>query len=468
MRVLEKAKTVGGSAGWFLRKGRIFPTGATLAFGLEEQGLLSHVFKDLQLELDIEMLQHPMDVILNDRKISIYQDAARWEKELSNTFSERREDVKHFWEELGMIGECVYEVTATGVSMPIQRLYDLGSLPCYALTHPRSILRLAGYATWTVEDLLGKYKLQTYEPLRQLLDLQLIDAAQIDCTEAALLPSSLALTIYRKGSYYIKNGIGQICQALADRIIMLGGQVILSSPVKGIQYDESEAIWRVDSTKHEGAYQWVINNSGISFGLGNSSPEQKQFSWGAFRIDALLNDQFWNKELQKRKLPFALQIAPDKERDINGPVYVTFQPSMNRNNEIVDGEITMSCSIHVHLENWSLYSKGEYEMKKQQLTDAIFSEIQKVVNVKGYLLYAEAGTPLTYEKFIGKSDVGGFPLTVRNTILKPNSTRSALPQLYIVGEQVFPGPGTLSSALSGYYAARSITHNNPSDFWGTK
>ena len=77
MRVLEKAKTVGGSAGWFLRKGRIFPTGATLAFGLEEQGLLSHVFKDLQLELDIEMLQHPMDVILNDRKISIYQDAVK-------------------------------------------------------------------------------------------------------------------------------------------------------------------------------------------------------------------------------------------------------------------------------------------------------------------------------------------------------------------------------------------------------
>jgi phytoene dehydrogenase-like protein len=36
--VLEKATTVGGSAGWYVRKGRKFPTGATIAFGLEEKG----------------------------------------------------------------------------------------------------------------------------------------------------------------------------------------------------------------------------------------------------------------------------------------------------------------------------------------------------------------------------------------------------------------------------------------------
>ena len=461
--VLEKATTVGGSAGWYFRKGRIFPTGATIAFGLEEHGLLSTIYKEIKLNPDVEMLQHPMDVILQDRKISIYQDVTRWDKELSNTFSERKEDVKRFWEELERISRYVHEFTATGVSMPIQRLYDLGNLPRYALTHPGSIIYLARYATWTVEDLLRKYKLQSYEPLRQFLDAQLIDAAQIDCSKAALLPSSLALTIYRRGSYHIKNGMGQLCHALAERIIELGGKVILSSPVKKIKYDKKEAVWHVDSRKLKETFQFVINNSGISFGEGTSHSEEKLFSWGAFRIDALLKDKFWQKELQEKDLPFALQIVPDKENTelfsvAHGPVYVTFQPSQDRNHELVDGEITMSCSIHVHLGDWVFHSKEEYEAKKQQFTDRIFSEIQRVINVKDYLLYAEAGTPLTYERFIGKSDVGGFPLTVRNAILKPNSTRLTLPQLYIVGEQTFPGPGTLSSALSGYYAARAIAH----------
>ena len=87
-------------------------------------------------------------------------------------------------------------------------------------------------------------------------------------------------------------------------------------------------------------------------------------------------------------------------------------------------EITMSCSIHAHLDKWILNSKEEYEAKKQQIADAIFSEIQRVVNVRSYLLYAEAGTLLTYQKFIGRSNVGGYPLTVRNAILKPISIRS--------------------------------------------
>jgi phytoene dehydrogenase-like protein len=88
--------------------------------------------------------------------------------------------------------------------------------------------------------------------------------------------------------------------------------------------------------------------------------------------------------------------------------------------------------------------------------EEILAEIGKVIPVKENLLFAEAGTPLTYKRYIGKKAVGGFPLTVRNAITKPKSVRSSLPQLYIAGEQNFPGPGTLSSALSGYYAARSI------------
>ena len=462
--VLEKATRVGGSAGSYVRNKRIFPAGATIAFGLEEQGLLDTLFTELDLNVPFVLLDHPMDVVMEDRQISLYRDKKAWEEELARVFPERQRDVIAFWNKLEQISEAVYGVTATGVSLPIQRVYDLGKLPGHAVTHPGSMLRLARHATRTVEDLLRTYKLDRYEPLRQFIDAQLLDAAQTDCTEAALLPSSLALTIYRRGSFYVEKGMSQLSERLAERIVELGSEVITASPVTELLYQEKK--WHVTSRKKTEAYDVVVNNAGVSFGPRTSHSESKEFAWGAFRIDALLSNTFWQQELEGKPLPFAIQIVPDKDQTVlhsdgHGPVYVTFQPAYDRRNERVENEIMMTCSIHTDAELWERLSKEEYKEKKDIVAQAMLAEIQKVLPVEDYVLYSEAGSPETYKKYIGKSEVGGFPLTVKNAIWKPKSVRSSLPQLYIAGEQSFPGPGTLSSALSGSHVARAVMKTWP-------
>lgn len=459
--VLEKATTVGGSASTYLRKGRRFPTGATIAFGLEEQGLLDSLFKKLKLDIELDLLEHPMDIVLEDRRISLYRDHGEWEQEIRSKMPERSEDVLAFWRKLEQISETVYRITATGVSMPIRKIYDLGTLPGYVIRHPLRMLALAKYAFSTVEDLLRKYKLETYQPLRQFLDAQLMDAAQTDCKEAALLPSSLALTIYRRGSFYIHKGMGELSEVLAKRITELGGSVLLVSPVEELVYEEKK--WRVTSRKCSDSFDVVINNTGVSFGPGTSHADSDSFSWGAFRIDATLDKAFHREQLGGRQLPFALQIMPKQAMpNGHGPVYATFQPSYNRRDEKVEDEIMMTVSIHTDTDSWEQYAKEDYVAKKQELTDAMYLEIGKALPVKQFVKYSEAGTPLTYGTFIGKTSVGGFPLTVKNAILKPKSVRSRLPQLYIAGEQAFPGPGTLSSALSGSHAARAVMREHPS------
>ncbi|MCA1054267.1 NAD(P)/FAD-dependent oxidoreductase [Rossellomorea aquimaris] len=459
--VLEKATTVGGSAGWYVRSGRKFPTGATIAFGLEEKGLLRTLLNELDIDLPAEELLHPMDVVLPEGKVSIVKSPAMWEQELTEAFHPRSEDVLRFWDTLQRISDDVLAVTESGVSLPIRKRYDLGSLPRHAVRHPRSMARLARYALYTVEDLMRKYHLDSYEPLRQLLDSQLLDAVQTDVREAALLPSSLALTIYRRGSFFIENGMGQLGKALAQRIKDLGGEIVKVSPVESLVYEESRKQWSVVSRKCTSTFDFVINNSGISFGEGTSYESEDEFSWGAFRIDAILSREGLSDSLKDRKLPFAYQIVPSLDSpnlraNTHGPVYVTFNHAVDRKGETVEGEVMMTVSLHTELESWSGYTEDEYKQIKERVTEEILEEIEKVIPVKENLLFAEAGTPLTYERYIGKRSVGGFPLTVRNAITKPKSVRSSLPQLYIVGEQVFPGPGTLSSALSGYYAARSI------------
>jgi len=116
----------------------------------------------------------------------------------------------------------------------------------------------------------------------------------------------------------------------------------------------------------------------------------------------------------------------------------------------------MTISIHTDYKIWLSLSKEEYRDLKNQLNNELIHVVDQIIPIKDKILFAEAGTPLTYKKFIGKAEVGGFPLTVENAIMKPKSVRTSLPHFFIVGEQVFPGPGTLSSALNGYYAARAI------------
>lgn len=463
--VLEKATTVGGSAGWYVRKGRMFPTGATIAFGLEENGILRKIVNELQIELPVNDMSHPMDVILPSGKVSIYKSEESWEKELKLAFPERSGDVINFWDELAQLSQDVLGVTESEVSLPIRRLYDLGNLPKFVVQHPKSVLRLARFARWTVGDLLKRHNLDSYEPLIHFLDAQLIDAVQTDVNEAALLPSSVALEIYRKGSFTFENGMGQLNKALSDKIEELGGRVLVASPVQKVNYDDSQKKWSVESRKCTSTFNIVINNSGISFGPNTSYTDDGGFSWGAFRLDAIVSDEIKQELPKDSKLPFAYQIVPNSTQSTllnraHGPVYVTFHNAKDKDGEPIDKEVAMTISVHTDLSVWNTYSKEDYKLNKEQLVGEILNEVEQVIPVKEKLKYLEAGSPLTYEKFIGKSGVGGFPLNVKNAIIKPRGMRSKLPQFYIVGEHVFPGPGTLSSSLSGYFAARAIMKEN--------
>ncbi|RXJ00666.1 FAD-dependent oxidoreductase [Anaerobacillus alkaliphilus] len=454
--VIEKARTVGGSAGWYVRKDRIFPTGATIAFGLEDGGLFRKHLDNLGIQVDVLELSYPMDIVLPDREVSIFLDSYKWEQELRSKFSDRKHEVLEFWRKLNEISQVVLEVTRTGVSLPIHRFYDLGGLPMWLMKNPRSFVRLTRYFYWTVEDLMKKYNLENYVPLRQFLDAQLLDAVQTDVSEAALLPSSLALTIYRRGSFYVENGIGTISKKLACMIEELGGEVITSSRVKAVIYNKENKLWDVESAKCKKSFTFLINNTGVSFGAGTSYMEKEEFSWGALRIDTIVNEAACTQPL-----PFAYQMVVSSTSSLlkellHGPLYVTFQKSFNKEGTLVSGELVMTASIHTYPDKWVKLSKEEYKKIKQDVMEELLSEIERVIPIKRHLLYVEAGTPVTYQKFVGKGEVGGFPLTVTNAILRPKSFRTKLPNLFIVGEQVFPGPGTLSSALSGYYAARAI------------
>lgn len=460
--VLEKAVTAGGSAGWYLRGARRFPTGATIAFGLEGGGLLQSVLTPLSIKLPATMMDHPMNVILSDRTVSVYQNRDVWEQELQRVFHERADDVLLFWRELAALSEIVLKVTESRASLPIRKLVDLGNLPSYLVKNPVSILKLLRNVFSTVEDLLHRHKLTKYTPLREFLNAQLIDAVQTDLKHAALLPASAALDIYRNGSFAIEGGMGTISEQLARQIEMYGGQIYYSSPATSVTFHPSTKQWIVESRKHSDSYDVVIDNSGLS--LANNKKIDSSEGWGAFRIDASLKIDALNHFQPLRtyeQLPFAYQIHLDEKKQqqigVHGPLYVTLSQALNRKNEVVPEEITLTASVHVLAKEWADLDGVAYDLKKSQIHEALMLEINQLFSkLDDILIRAESGTPQTYLTYIGKSGVGGTPLTVKQAILFSKGPRTKFPGYYIAGEMVFPGPGTLSAALSGYYAARAV------------
>jgi hypothetical protein len=145
-------------------------------------------------------------------------------------------------------------------------------------------------------------------------------------------------------------------------------------------------------------------------------------------------------QLFEKTLPFAYQIVsenPDVHRYCHNPIYVTFHQSINRAGEKLLDEVMMTISVHTEDESWLQLSKEHYQENKVLLMELLLEEVEKIFRLKDHLLFAEAGTPVTYKKFVGKSKVGGFPLTITNAVLKPRSFRTNLPNWYIVGNMHF-------------------------------
>ena len=102
---------------------------------------------------------------------------------------------------------------------------------------------------------------------------------------------------------------------------------------------------------------------------------------------------------------------------------------------------------------WENLSKDEYELKKKERGEALWSAIEKVVPDARERCEVELlGSPLTHERFLRRPR-GTYGAEVES-LLKDGST--GVGGLVLCGDGIFPGIGLPSVALSGVSAANSF------------
>jgi phytoene dehydrogenase-like protein len=143
------------------------------------------------------------------------------------------------------------------------------------------------------------------------------------------------------------------------------------------------------------------------------------------------------------------------------------------------GHRAITLSTHTRLSPWwDLYENdlAGYDRLKADYTDRLLSAAEKVI--PGLRQSAELvlpGTPVTFQRFTSRKQgwVGGFPQT---HLLRAWPARLA-PELWMVGDSIFPGQSTAAVALGGMRVAEAVfasldpepaTWRSPSTYSGRK
>ncbi|MGI2326702.1 phytoene desaturase family protein [Planococcus sp. YIM B11945] len=460
--LLEASSELGGSAGKFKRKNEVFPVGATLGMGFEKNGIHERVLRYLDRPFPVDPLETVMEMVYPETTFVFYKDRTRHVNQLIRHFLGYEKQIQEFYQE-------IYHTAAT-----VRTLMDrLPALPpstakewLYLTTSLRTRhTRLLPLFNQTLGQRLKRHGLDQLFPFRHMIDGLLIDSMQTDSSHVSYLLAAVALDIYHEGAYYIPGGLYRLAEEMGQSLLENGGtlkkrralskleranNMWIATDHRGNQYEATDVVLNIPI--HQ-----LANILAPELISQLKKPLQKGLTEPTWTTLALYMTVDSTK-LQSPLPPFRQVSTALGDRLSEG---AHFFMSASRPGDLLrapEGFQTVTVSTHSKAENWDTQEK--YEDMRKTLTERMLDAIEQVVpRFRQALVHLETGAPKAWERYTGRPNgyVGGFPQTLDNALFNSISHRSGLPRLYICGDHVFPGGGTIGAATSGIHAARSIS-----------
>ncbi|WP_254853984.1 phytoene desaturase family protein [Halobacillus salinus] len=461
--VFEASNELGGSAGKFERGGYRFQSGATVGMGFEEGGVLDQLYESLQLEKPPMTLLNPiMDIHMPDRVIHYYRGKVEWYKEIERHFKEAASSIQAFYEEVFRVGSLVDNLLDYRPVFPPKTIRDISQL--IPMINPSSI-KLLPYLNQTVYDRLKKFDLHKHEEFQTFLNGELMDSVQTSVENCPAFLGYAALQTFHKGAYAVHGGLATVAEQLAGYVKEKGNEVFMRYPIRLIKKKGDRFVLHSKRNSEFEAKQLVLNHSvhnlqdTLSEDLMKQSSihpekEEKRDTWGAFIIHAGVEESVF----QNTNVLYHQFIDPDHPNDLHdGGQFLMSLSDPQVQQMAPEGKRSLTISTHTNLEQW--WEAEEYEQKKQEMTDRLLATVDYYFpGFQANLDLVLPGTPVTFQKWLrrSKGKVGGYAPTGKYSWLNSYSIRSGIPGVYLCGDTVFPGAGTLGVTLSGLTAAREL------------
>jgi C-3',4' desaturase CrtD len=458
--LVEAHVNLGGCAGYFERGPCCFDVGATALIGLEGieplGGLLEWVGASVEWERTRAYRVH-----LPDRAIDIEQDSARFEAAIARSFPGVGRSVRRFWRLQEWVGERLLCSIRRIPRMPMRGIGD-AVFDLHALGF--SGLAAAATSSLTVDQVARLLGARGDFAHRAFVDMLLQDTAQAGAATVPFANAAACLQAYRRGMSRPRGGMRGLAEGLGRAIERWGGEVRRGSIVDRVEprLGGFEVITRrrVRLWAREVVFNLPIDLAArmlgrdLSKGVGRSE-EKSRAEWSAFtgyvavRSDAIDPDT-----------PLFHQVLASYDRPMHdgNNALVSVSPRNDSGYGPADVRVA-TISTHVRPEDWRELEAAAYAERKAEMRGRLLGALDRALpGATGAMVHEEFGTPRTFGRYTRRTGgrVGGAPVSRRNSNLFAVGSDVLGPGLWLVGDSVFPGQGTLAVVVSAIRVVERI------------
>lgn len=461
--VLERYLIPGGSAGYFEREGYRFDVGASMIFGLGQQGTTNLLTRALEaIDETLESIPDPVQIhyhLPHDLEIKVHRLYENFLQELGDRFPQERQGIRQFYDECWRVFNCLNTMDLLSLEEPryLMRVF---------FQHPGSCLGLLKYLPQNVGDIARRY---IHDPI-------LLKFIDIECYCWSVVPADLTPMInagmvfsdrHYGGINYPKGGVGEIAKKLVTGLEKKGGKIVYSARVKEIILEKGHAVGVELATGEIYRAKRIVSNA---------------TRWDTFEkllpLQSLpKSEKSWQERYQKSPSFLSLHLGVkdsiipadtachhiiledwQKMESSQGTIFVSI-PTLLDPSLAPSGYHIIHTFTPTWMSEWENLSPHRYEEKKERLGGEILQRLEKIFpGLDQSLDYMEIGTARTHRRFLGRMDgtYGPIPRKKLLGLLGMPFNRTTIPGLYCVGDSTFPGQGLNAVAFSGFACAHRI------------
>ncbi|MCU1265318.1 MAG: hypothetical protein JWM21_1636 [Acidobacteria bacterium] len=466
--LLERQSVLGGCLAPFEKFGYSFENGAGL-FALWNPGEIhDRIFAELAVTApEVRPLDPAYAVRLPDHsEIAVTSNSEMFDANLRANFPECAERAINFYREAETLGNALLSA--------INRVPDLrnaGLKEKLRAFFPdlRTAARLRSLASDTTAQHLAGVSLR----FRRFIDAQLQTFAQSSADDCAYLYACAVLALRTRGLFEMRGGGAALAATLAASIRKSGGTIRLNTPALRLAYDSEGRAAGVHLLSGEtvSAARAVVSNLSVWDTFGKLAGLDRTPTEIRKRLKSVSGSGVYLlflgvSEAQAQGISTDHIIAVTDLQD--GCAYdpteaqLTFAISSQTEPRGPAGMRAATVQMFTDVEQWFTYHEDESEHEQQDQTtlEGLWSRLHTAIPELGDAVEViETATPRTwYETTRRKLGmVGGLGQSL--PVFGPNSfSHSApIPNLFLVGDTVFPGAGVATVSMSALIVANLIT-----------
>ncbi len=461
--VLERYLIPGGSGGSFQREGYTFDVGASMIFGFGTQGhtnLLTRALADVGEHC--ETIPDPAQLAYHlpgGLSVAVDRDYERFIADLTALFPHEAKGIRAFYDTCWQVFRCLD-------AMPLLSLED----PAYlAKVFFRAPLACLGLARWLPVNVGAVARTHISDPaLLKFIDMECFCWSVMPADRTPMINAGMVFSDRHAGGInYPKGGVGVIAEKLVTGLRRHGGAIHYRSRVVKVLLENGHAVGVKLAGGEEIRARRVVSNATRwdTFGslVDEAHTPAAEHTW---RRRYRPSSSFLSLHLGVRAeaIPpgshvhhLLLERWEDMEAE-QGVIFVSI-PTLLDPSLAPAGHHIVHTFTPSEMAPWQGLAPGAYRAAKEAAATRLIRRLEAILpGLEGAITHREIGTPRSHRRFLGRhgGSYGPVPALRLPGLLPMPFNRTAIPDLYCVGDSCFPGQGLNAVAFSGFACAHRI------------